>query len=316
MTTMEPWVPTFVGGFRSGSTLLINLLGMHPHVAPWFETKAFCEALRWIRVLSAPEHAAFESKLAERLGNGGFDAMAVAERMRRDVRETAFRLERTMPSGKAAYERYPIGFDWIGYPLSEAEAAVERWLAAASVHPSADRVARATERLIGSLGDLHARHAQRPYWINKTPEIVRFGGQLEQCLGPCRRILLVRNGYDVVASAHRLQWAAIPELARWWRLLIELSRAGGAPTRYLEVRFEDLIHNPVPTLNRILVFLGLYDCGELLVREFLRRLGQDAFTWPGDRSPPKLSIQERNAIEREAGALLRELDYHRNQTDG
>jgi hypothetical protein len=52
-------LPIFIGNFRSGTTLLANLLGFHDELALWFETKAFCEALRWIRVMERPETVPF-----------------------------------------------------------------------------------------------------------------------------------------------------------------------------------------------------------------------------------------------------------------
>ena len=305
----EQWLPSFIGGFRSGSTLLINLLGMHPLVAPWFETKGLCEPLRWLRISNQPWAAPLESRLARPRTGAEFDLASIAVAMQADCRETASRLVGTAPSGKASYEHYPIGFDCVGYSAREAESATERWLVAARTEPTILGVSRATGSLIRGLGERHAHVLRRRHWINKTPEIVRFGRELEQCIGPCRRVLLIRNGYDVVASARHLRWASVREVAMWWKLLVEQSREGSVPGRYLELRFEDLLSNPGSQVQQLLKFLQLDGQGQPLVEEYLLRARQDVLCRTVTRREWALSGEERETVEAEAGDLLRQLDY-------
>ena len=63
MNQITPQAPIFIGNFRSGTTLLANLLGFHKDLSPWFETKGLCELLRWQRVLKDPKTIPFESSL-------------------------------------------------------------------------------------------------------------------------------------------------------------------------------------------------------------------------------------------------------------
>lgn len=309
----DPWLPTFIGGFRSGSTLLINLLGMHEEVAPWFETKAFCEPLRWLREIQRPEQAAFERSLSA-APDPALDApFSVAARMKEDIQLTAHRLHGEAASGKAPYEWYPLGFDCVLYSSSFGKTAIDEWTRATTPPANTVAIARATGELITKLGNRHAELAGRPYWVNKTPEIPRFGFELRQSLGPCRIILLVRNGRDVAASAYALQWASIPQLAAWWKHLIELSRAAAdaSPGLYMEVRYEDLVRSPAETLDQIFDFLGLAKNGPLISAKFQQFSGtrKQAHRLGSGGARPTLSLEQARAFDEVAGPLMRQLGY-------
>jgi hypothetical protein len=262
--------PLFIGNFRSGTTLLVNLLGLHEQLAPWFETKALCEPLRWLRVLNHPESADLESRMIRLKGAEGFFAEAVAERMLSDFRDTANRLNGSVPSGKGSEERYPIGHDYVLYSQEFAEQAVRDWVSEVRGKPDSARIARATGRLIHHLGNRHAEEAGKPFWINKTPEITRFGPELRACLGSVRVLMMIRNGRDVVRSATKLGWATAEEVAFWWQGLIEQSRqsAADAPNAYMELRYEDLLAAPEMMLDRVLGFIGLSPSGGGLVERY------------------------------------------------
>ena len=252
------WKPVFVGNFRSGTTLLVNLLAYHPDLAPWFETKGLCEPLRWMRVLKTPGTMPFESTLARPHGGDGFSLEIVLQRLRIDARETADRIGGRLQTGKGSHERYTQGADLVGYDLAFAEAAQASWAEAIDRDgPSA--LAEATGALIRRLGVCHAETFQKPLWINKTPEMPRFGRELREALGPCRILLMVRDGREVVQSARALGWGEPKALADWWKGLILESRAASSdvPEDYLEVRYEDLLRDPQRTLDQILDFLGV-----------------------------------------------------------
>ena len=305
----EP-LPTFVGGFRSGSTLLINLLGLHPKLTPWFETKCICEALRWMRVLENPDLEAFESRFVPAPMPEGFTTDAVHDAMLWHMRYTAGRMSGELASGKADHERYPIGTDYVLYGLREGEQALNRWRDRVKPDPSLPTVANATGRLIRELGDRQVGLAQGTCWINKTPEIPRFGRELRRSVGPCRIIHLIRDGREVALSGAQLGWATVPEMAEWWKGMIELTReaATEAPEDYLEVRFESLIDAPVATLDQILAFLERPAQAKGLWSEYQSSLGTKRNREP---QPParKLADHEEQAFDRIAGGLLRELGY-------
>lgn len=263
-------VPVFIGNFRSGTTLLVNLLGKHPALSSWFETKGLCELLRWQRVLARPESALRESGLIRPPHLQGFVLHAVKARVVADMMETAARVEGRLGSGKAAHEHYPLGHDRVLYSLEHACAAVEVWEKAVGYLPTAHGVAKATGDLIRTLGSLQASLDGKGYWINKTPEITRFGDELEDALGPVKRVLMIRDGRDVIRSALSLGWATPETIAEWWKGMIVESRSTGRtdPLHYLEIRYEDLIQHPVATLDRLFSFLDVEPLGAAIAREF------------------------------------------------
>ena len=275
-----PAMPVFIGGFRSGTTLLVNLLGLHSDLSAWFETKAICEALRLLRVLRSPATEELESGLVRPTSMKGFSVDAVAQRMLSDIRETAARQSGHHSSGKAPGERYPLGHDLVNYSLNEAEAAVDTWRVALNARPDATTAISATGCLIRELGVRHRSHEGKPIWINKTPEIIRFMPELRLCLGPCLFIMMIRDGRQVVRSAARLRWAEASEIAVWWKAMIEEARNGASadPGHYLEVRYEDLVASPADEIDVILRFLQVEPQGKELVDRYMRMLAIDRLT--------------------------------------
>jgi hypothetical protein len=271
-------IPVFIGGFRSGTTLLINLLGLHPQITPWFETREVCEAVRWQHVLAQPAQASFESAYCAPSEPGGFSPAAVYQRMLQQARDTNARTSGG-PSGKAAHERYPVGDDYVRYTLDDAESLLKAWYTTCSAQPDAGRVAAANGTLIRALGAMQQRlHGGGP-WINKTPEITRFAGELRAALGTCRMIYMVRDGIQVVASGYRLGWGSIEALAFNWKGLLERTRAAmqECPQDYLELRYEELVREPVATLDRVLRFCGRDATGSAIVTQFSADAGKGAF---------------------------------------
>lgn len=268
--TAEVHPPVFIGNFRSGTTLLVNILGFHDEVAPWYETKGFCEALRWLRVLERPDTLAFESRLIRPRELSGFTAESVAARMREDFRQTDARMRGEIESGKGGHEFYPLGHDRLAYSLDEAEAAVNQWYEAVRDDPCADRVRRATGKMICELGALHAECSGRPIWVNKTPEMPRFAHELRSCIGPCRILMMMRDRNDVVRSAVRLGWAEPQEIADWCQGMINESRAAAEedPSNYLELHYEALLQDPAAVIDQLLRFVGVAETGEKLVQRY------------------------------------------------
>lgn len=314
-------LPIFIGGFRSGTTLLINLLGLHPQVTPWFETRDLCEAVRWQHVLAHPQNIDFERAYCAPAEPAGFTLEAVHGRMLQQARDTAARLAGGA-SGKAAHERYILGNDYVRYSLAEAEAAMQRWresCAAAGVANPEDAgtveglaaVAAANGRLIETLGARHvAVHGGGP-WINKTPEITRFAPELRAALGRCKIIYMIRDGVQVVASGYRLGWGSVETLAFNWKGLLERTRAAMAscPQDYLELRYEQLVLEPAATLDRVLDFCGRECTGAALIREFVASEGEKAFDVSRLQGRDALDAEQMRIFTRVAGDMQAELGY-------
>ena len=292
MNQMTPQTPIFIGNFRSGTTLLANLLGFHEEISPWFETKGLCELLRWQRVLKDPKTIPFESSLIQPKDPLGFDADLVSFRFESDLRSTLSRISGVEASGKGAHERFPLGHDRLLYGLDEALDLLAQWRY--KVGEDLDHVilAKANGHLIQGLANLHCVYDQKPFWVNKTPEITRFGSELEAALGPTKRILLLRDGRDVIQSATRLGWADPSEIGAWWKGMILESRQGGsiAADFYLEIRYEDLLKDPVSVLNQVLRFLEVEERGLEILSQYPLSVG------PSKNAKTSLSEDSRNAF--------------------
>ena len=299
-------IPVFIGNFRSGTTLLANLLGFHEEIAPWFETKGLVEVLRWQRVLSEPGSLPFEATLAKPNPQEGFGLDQVAYRLESDLRETLARMKGHLNSGKAAHERYPMGHDYLLYDLEEGLELIAGWRLALEGAVDPLGLALANGDLIKRFGLLHAQKASKRLWVNKTPEMTRFGYELTEALGPTKRILMLRDGRDVVRSASRLGWADPLEIGSWWKGMIVESRQSGdtSPQYYLELKYEDLLRDPVTELDRVLCFLGLPGRAAEIVDRYWAALGVEAF------SPIKTPSAERHAtLQYLDVAFLEDLGY-------
>jgi hypothetical protein len=305
-------LPVFIGGFRSGTTLLVNLLGLHPQLTPWFETKELCEALRWLRVLQQAESAGQEAEYCAPPQLPGFDPHSVARRMQWHLHDTFARIEGRKASGKAAHERYPLGNDYILYSEAQGSRALDDWLQQVLEQPGSAVAGIATATLINTLADWQQQlHGTGGGWINKTPEISRFAPELRLLLGPCRVLYMVRDGAEVVASGLKLKWGSAELLARNWKALLLHTRAGmhTNPAHYLELRYEELVLNPVSTLDKVLTFCGREPCGAELVASFIARFGVSAFDTSRLGSGSSLSAEQRASFEQTAGDLQTALGY-------
>lgn len=266
--------PVFIGNFRSGTTLLANLLSFHRELSPWYETKGLCELFRWLRVLKAPGLIDYESNFVQPKSIVGFDVDAVRKRIRYDFISTEDRLRGTISNGKAGHEVYPAGCDCINYSYSEADEILCSWYDRVVSSSSLSEIYLASEHLVNTLGQLHASRSGKYFWINKTPELPRFTHELRECLGNCRVILMIRDGRDVVHSASRLGWESPMIIADWWKGMIVETRSHNStsPELYLEVRYEDLLENTASVLDQVLRFLGVEQNSLEIMQEYNRHI--------------------------------------------
>lgn len=308
---MAEYKPVFIGGFRSGTTLLVNLMGMHDQAAPWFETKMLCEALRWLYVLKHPEEEQFERQYINPPEPAGFTAEAVRARMEFDLRSTLDRISGAQHSGKAAHEQYSIGFDCLSYDLESALVLLDQWEQATAGAPDYETVSKATGELINQLGAAHSVGQNKPLWINKTPEISRFADELRDCLGECRVIYMVRNGLSVVESAKKLGWGDVGMLAHNWCALLEKTRSAMAQQKqdYREIRYEDLVTDPQAVLGELLAFSGLENQAGEIVAQYARHFDENAFDRSKINRKSSLTDEELAEFSSVAGVLQNELGY-------
>jgi hypothetical protein len=189
---------------------------------------------------------------------------------------------------------------------------------------------------------LYARGQGKPRFGDKTPLYCEHIEPISRLLPEARFIHVIRDGRDVALSL-RDTWFApardMATLARYWRDLVRGARlAGDGLPTYLEVRYEDLVSQPVREVERVCRFLGLpYDeamlrywertpqrlsehgtrrrrDGSVLVSHETRLVQQQgvlgplrperAFAWKS-----ALRADERAEFERHAAATLADLGY-------
>jgi hypothetical protein len=185
---------------------------------------------------------------------------------------------------------------------------------------------------------LYAGRFGKPRWGDKTPYYLGYIDRIERLLPEARFIHLIRDGRDVAISVRGLWFAPgedMASIARSWVSAIRTGRRLGARCRhYLEVRYESLVRDPTPELQRICSFIGL-DFDERMerhsdrARERLREMTPAGMmdkpseeihemvrfaTMPPEPSRAQRWRQEmgkrdRLEFERVAGPLLDELGY-------
>ena len=166
-------------------------------------------------------------------------------------------------------------------------------------------------------------------WVDKTPANVKCVERIFATLPDAKFVHLIRDGRDVCCSV--AQWwrqfhpgkpLGVAEAAEVWARWVRLGRAWRAHPRCCEVRYEDLVSDPEPTLRRLLAFLELDWDDAILRRESDRPQNRPELGAPHNvgvdrpvyrnamgRWQRDLTAVDRAVIEAEAGDLLRELGY-------
>ncbi|WP_321277443.1 sulfotransferase [Thiomicrorhabdus indica] len=124
---------------------------------------------------------------------------------------------------------------------------------------------------IQSFFEYYAASKGKPLWGDKTPPYVQYMPAIQKLIPQARFIHLIRDGRDVALS-YQDKWFGpeqkdLPTLAKFWRDRILNARESVhelTPNTYLEVRYEDLVQSPEPTLRKICQFLNLDYSAEML----------------------------------------------------
>lgn len=280
----------FIAGVgRSGTTLMVDLLGLHPRLSPVYETP-FVSFL--LDLLVGPSRVP------------RFLAPAYA-RLYLD------RWSRNLPHlrhSKREHERFHHGPHHVLFDYPFAMARTAELLEAV-------RGGRPIEGLRAFVDALFAEHARRDgkaCWVNKTPGYLRRLSLLHRVYPEMRFIHCIRDGRDVACSLVTRRWGprTFGDAAAIWALGIRrgLAFAQQFPDRYTAVRFENLLLQPAQEIRRLLVWLGEEgDPEEILahyqggaVRLDTSRIGE----WERIFSP-----DDRAQFQLRAGDVLAELGY-------
>lgn len=194
--------------------------------------------------------------------------------------------------------------------------------------------ARLTDRMpiaraIAAIYEVYAEEQGKPRWGDKTPMYMRHVLLLRRLFPGAQYVHLIRDGRDAALSFLSLPegiafqtWAhptRAADFAALWRTEVARARRIGrklGPGRYLEVRYEDLVAEPEPVLQRICAFAGLpYEKAmrehggsgseERVHQQSLKRPVTGGLRdWRAEMNP-----RDVGAFEGVAGDLLAELGY-------
>lgn len=108
----------------------------------------------------------------------------------------------------------------------------------------------------------------KPIWAEKTPHNVGRFGFVRRRFPRAKLVHIVRDGRDVICSLRRESFSklddAAPEsaaaarrCAMQWRWAVTAGLRHRGDPLYHELRYEDLVRDPEPTLRRLMVFLDV-----------------------------------------------------------
>ena len=164
-------------------------------------------------------------------------------------------------------------------------------------------------------------------WVEKTPRNVQRFGFVRRHFPYAKLVHIIRDGRDNVCSFRRhpsaklehIPWDS-PAAARWcavqWRTNIKAGLRFRGDPAYYELRYEDLVLDPEPTMRALLEFLGVPwdDCildaapGRIVDSEEVVAAGEifgsSIGRWHRDLSPA-----DRNVLRHLIGPLIVELAY-------
>jgi len=311
--------PVFVVGVgRSGTTLLVNLLGCHPLLSPIFETSflrnlvLLCDRASWY----------WGDSLSRKIASavpGYSRSVFVAKCHKYTQKCEAYKQiisslpspeERRVQNVKHDYEVFPFENQAILFDMDELMEEANRFIGAlqagSKTEPEIYGLARDG---VNRLFTIHCTRAHKPHWINKTPRLLLCLDLLPKLYPNAKCIHIIRDGRDVSASFRSLSWGPkdVRKAARRWKArMAARKRVNPDALGYLELRYEDLIRAPEAALEKVLDFLQLNgDPSEMLssFKVYSQRVGvwQTIFT-----------TEEKHMFDDEAGDLLIELGYERD----
>jgi hypothetical protein len=179
--------------------------------------------------------------------------------------------------------------------------------------------------LVGTVFAEFAAAHGKSRWGDKRPKYIEAMRSIFRMFPDAQFIHLVRDARGCTASLKQLGWWGYGTggaLARWQRSIeagIE-AREWCRPDQYLEVRYEDLVADPVPELRRICDYLGIdYDdemvnhqAGAALINKaYHTRVAQPVDDKAVAKWRTVLTPEELALVEERVGHLLDEFGYAR-----
>ncbi len=227
--------PLFIGSAgRSGSTLLVDLLGMHKNISPIYETD-------------------FVTKLVS-LFYGSANKLDFKTK-KQLYSEYVYNWSKQLPQrphNKRDHERYKHGPHHLLFSKKQMRNLTDKFLDKLTSENKDKEIGKYLNLLFNE----SASKDDKEFWINKTPIYVRFPQILKKWFPNMKFIHIVRDGRDVSLSVLTRPWGPenFKESSDWWMDNVKSGIKFGKnnPNNYIEVKYEALIMNPIKTVNEIL----------------------------------------------------------------
>ena len=185
-----------------------------------------------------------------------------------------------------------------------------------------EEIYRAFGAALSELFGQRSAPQEKRLWVEKTPRNVFQVETLLKMLPDLRFVHVIRDGRDVAISMLKLEATpdTIIECARLWASYVRAGRSACRrhPQSCIEIRYEELVTDPEPVLERLCAHLGIApvpamsELDAIKVSLFAENWGSEAPTtaplgrW---RRHPGFPTDEFKAV---AGDLLVELGYEAN----
>lgn len=160
------------------------------------------------------------------------------------------------------------------------------------------------------LDQLFRSRSNKKRWVEASPENTLIAPELSYMFPKARFLTILRDGRDVVSlMVERGSTSGTNEgftqACKAWRIYAErlLEFQEKFPQKVLEVRHEQLVHGTRQQMARISSFLSSSDGAAIA-----RYLGAEVASFPS-RLWEKWDAQHRDAFEKTAGSIFRELGY-------
>lgn len=160
---------------------------------------------------------------------------------------------------------------------------------------------------------LRAHAAGATVFVEKTPAHSRILPQIGAVYPDASYVHVIRDGRDVARSISQVDFFGIPDpgdAARLWRsVLLDVRSASRDLARYRDVRYEDLLADPVHHVSELLRWVGL-DVDDEVRAELVARAGVRVSAHAGTERPvgsgtwAALPARDLATVYAESGALL------------
>jgi hypothetical protein len=164
-----------------------------------------------------------------------------------------------------------------------------------------------------------ARHNHAQRWGDKTPEYTHHLPLIHGLFPDAQYLHVVRDGRDVALSIFSKGWGAknVIMAALEWREAIESVQRLAAQlpaAQFHELRYEDLLSDPVAAVDRLVEFLRIDDASGALREVLHENLPRELKSSNFDKWKKSFSARQQCAFDGVAGDLLSRYGYETRST--